>query len=299
VQYDLDPAGQQSGTAELSPSGSPQPGASASDPAEAQRSMRDLTARIRQLEEQARQVSASFLMESALREAGELRLQSVKAAERTYTDAVKAAEQEAKRILDEAEQKAAELIEQAHAEGERRAEELLDQARQEAGRIRQGAYQAQTETRRELERVSTEFNAFVQRLIERTTVDSPAPDSSPEPTAQSIAPPIAEPAIGSAALASESFGPSEGIGTDDGSGVKVQPEPTPAAPTIAEAPNPEPAVASAPNTDWGADWADQLRQVPSIEPEPAAASDEPPPPGDKPEDPGQKDGFKLPSWLPS
>ena len=299
MQDNLEQTGQQGGAAEPVPNGLPQFGPNRMESPEAQGSIRELSDRIRQLEEQARQISAPFLMESALREAGELRLQAVKAAERTYNDAVQAAEQEAKRILDEAEVKAAELIDQAHAEGERRAEELLEQARREANGIRQGAVQAQTETRRELERLSAEFNAFVQRLLERST---PA-HTTLEPIAQP-AEPTPEPTVASAAVAAEGFGSFEGPDTfRDEDHEAAPPEPATVASTFAEASAPEPAdfepvaVAAAPDTDWGADWADQLHQVTPVELEPAAAS-EASAAKDKPEDPGEQDGFKLPSWLP-
>ena len=245
-------------------------GDSGADPVQEQPSIQELSARIRQLEEQARKVSAPFLIESALREAGELRSQSIEAAERTYNDAVQAAEQEAHRILEEAEKQAAQTIVQAEAEGRRRIDEILAHARQEAAAIRASSIEQEVQTHQELERVSAEFGQFIKRLLDRSSLDStvrtPAGESSAAPVLLAPPPPASAPA------------PVE--------------EPV-AAPTLSV--EPAPASAPGPTADWSDDWSEQFKGLtppeapetpatPSADPKPAAPAREP---------------FKLPSWLPS
>ena len=331
MQQDMGQMGPQGGPAEP---GSLSQAAQRMDPAEVQRSIRELSARIRQLEDQAKQVSAPFLMESVLREAGDLRLQSVKAAERTYNDAVEAAEQEAKRILDEAEQRAASVIEEAQAEGERRAQEYLEQARQEADRIRRGAIEAQTQTRHELERVSAEFNTFVKRLIERTATEHAATEAiaepEPEPIRLSMPTPMIAPAAAAPAAPVAPIAPAAapeveaeledeapaplgfGIGHDDPWKGRFDGDSDGESDSGFASFDTPASTSNAPDADWGADWAEQLKRVPSVEPAPArgsepvaeiesteAKADEPKSVEAQPAAPTPKEGFKLPSWLPS
>ena len=129
-----------------------------------------MSARISQLEEQARRVSAPFLLESAMREAAEVRTQAAQAAERTYNEIVQAAQQETERIRAEAQRQAAQIIEEGRASiagAQRQAEEIIEQARQEAARIRREAEEQNERDEQEFERLCVDFAAFLQHLLDR------------------------------------------------------------------------------------------------------------------------------------
>jgi hypothetical protein len=136
-----------------------------------QLSICQLSARIEQLEERAKQVSASFVMEAALRETAELRAHSMRAAERSYNEIVQAAEQEGERICHEAEQRAAEIIEHGH----QRAEEIRQQAVERSQSVRQ-----------ELDRIAQEFNAFLERVRERADHELERLEREPERPAAAV-----------------------------------------------------------------------------------------------------------------
>jgi F0F1-type ATP synthase membrane subunit b/b' len=129
-----------------------------------------MSARIRQLEEQTKQVSAPFLLEAALRESTEIRTQSAQAAERTYNEVGRAAQEEAARIKREAEQQANEAMQTARAslgDVQRQADELINQARQEAEQVRREADTFNEQAEQELERLCVDFANFLQRMLDR------------------------------------------------------------------------------------------------------------------------------------
>jgi len=154
-----------------------------------------MSARLRQLEEQARRVSAPFLLEAALREAADVRTQSAQATERAYNDIMRTAQQEAARLRTEAEQQSTRMLEEARvgqADAQRRADELLEQARRDAARIRREAGEWTANAEQELERLSVDYAGFLQRLLERRRAGGSAPGDGaatmPAPEAAVAAP---------------------------------------------------------------------------------------------------------------
>lgn len=174
------------------------------------------SARLRQLEEQARQSSAPYVLEAALREATEARTQAAQAAERSYNDIVKAAQQEADRIRAEAEEAASAIREQARAQtagADLEAERIRQQAREEAAQVRRQALERNEHDEQELERLCVDFANLLQRLLDRrkavgeelTGAGAPGGDSTPAgapdaPTGTSDAA-APGPSIGSAVVA--------------------------------------------------------------------------------------------------
>jgi hypothetical protein len=141
-----------------------------------------MSARIRQLEERAREVSAPFLLEAALREAAEVRTQSAQAAERTYNEIVQAAQQDGERLRGEAEQQASRMVRAARGELDdvrREADALLEQAREEAARIRREAEGWNQQAEQDLERLSVDYADFLQRLLERRKAFGVSEESGP------------------------------------------------------------------------------------------------------------------------
>ena len=148
-----------------------------------------MSARIRQLEEQTKQVSAPFLLEAALREATEIRTQSAQAAERTYNEVVRAAQDEAAHIKREAEQQANEAMQAARAslgEVQRQADELVGQARQEAEQIRREADTCNEQAEQELERLCVDFANFLQRMLDRRNAGRDPGGSAGSSPAESV-----------------------------------------------------------------------------------------------------------------
>ena len=236
-----------------------------------------MSARLRQLEEQARRVSAPFLLEAALREAADVRTQSAQATERAYNDIMRTAQQEAARLRTEAEQQSTRMLEEARvgqADAQRRADELLEQARRDAARIRREAGEWTATAEQELERLSVDYAGFLQRLLERRRAGGGAPG--------------------------------------DGAATMPAPEDAVAAPT--STPTVEPmqrAAQAAPRRDEPSAReaaAGQHAQPPSPQPGPVAGStngsrdhesdpDHPAQPGKSAEQ--DRGGFRLPSWLDS
>jgi hypothetical protein len=141
-----------------------------------------MSARIRQLEERAREVSAPFLLEAVLREAAEVRTQSAQAAERTYNEIVQAAQQDGERLRGEAEQQASRMVRAARGELDdvrREADALLEQAREEAARIRREAEGWNQQAEQDLERLSVDYADFLQRLLERRKAFGVSEESGP------------------------------------------------------------------------------------------------------------------------
>lgn len=283
--------------------------------------------RIKQLEAQASRVSAPFLIESALRDAAEIRTHASQTAERAYNAIVKGAEEEAERLRDQARESADASVEQTRAtvgEAQREADQLLARARAEADQIRQQAQTSIVETEQELERL---IAGFLQRLIDRreartateapTGMTSPVASAGPEPTGadelparESIAvtptptePPThaSAPPIGSSAEPSNPPSPSptstvwiaRPAATDQPSPVAAAANaPVAEEPPLAQ-PSPRPLMAAA--IERARDQsATEPPPDPSHQDQPAASPVQPtPPPAEKKE----SSGFKLPSWL--
>ena len=288
--------------------------------------------RIKQLEEQASRVSAPFLIESALRDAAEIRTQASQSAERAYNAIVKGAEEEAERLRGQARAAADASAEQTRAtvsEAGREADQVLAQARAEADQIRQQAQTSIVETEQELEQL---VSGFLQRLRDRretvTAIEAPIDttssdaSSAPEPTGADE-PPAREsspstptpadppthasaPSISTAAEppAAPSRAPTPPVWRARPA-VTDQPSPSPvaapamsvSAPVVEEPqpaqPSPRPLMAAAFERARDQNATEPPSDV-SRQDQPATSSDQPtPPPAEKKE----SSGFKLPSWL--
>jgi hypothetical protein len=262
-----------------------------------------MSARLRQLEEQARRVSAPFLLEAALREAADVRTQSAQAAERAYNDIVRTAHQEAGRLRNEAEQQAARMLEEARAslaDAQRRADELLQQARRDDARIRREAGEWTTNAELELERLSVDYAGFLQRLLERRQAGGSAPGEGavtvPTPEAAAAAPTSERTAARPSPNQTTSQPPEH-------------PSPAPPPSAIVE-PTQRATPAEPPREEASAREAEaaQRAQPPSPQPGPVAGSTngrrDREPDLDHPAHPEKsadqdKGGFRLPSWLDS
>ena len=291
-------------------------------------------ARLRQMEEQAKQTSAPFILEAALREAAEARTQAAHAAERTYNDIVRAAQQEAERLRTEARQDAertrAEAQQQAQAaveeargslaNVEQEAEHIRAEAREEASRIRQQAVERNEQDEQELERLCVDFANLLQRLLDRRKAASEETARGP------AAPPVAATFAPNPAPAEERPAPVPMPVPLTATEPVRSSAPTPMSPPAAEEPRPmfrqeeehasdewpgetraetrsQPTAGEA----WPDDWSFATPAAPPTPPTPpTAARSEPthaeddPPRREEQQGRGAPDGqggFRLPSWL--
>ena len=282
-----------------------------------------MSAKVRQSEEQARQVSAPFILEAALREATEVRTQAAQAAERAYNEMVRGAQQEGDRIAAEAQQRAQAAVEEARASlaaVEQEAERTREQAREEAMRIRRQALERNEQDEQELERLCVDFANLLQRLLDRRKAAS-------EETARGPATaPVAAPFAPSPAPAEERPAPVPMPVPLTATEPVRSSAPTPMSPPAAEEPRPmfrqegehaadewpgetraetrsQPTAGEA----WPDDWSFATPGAPPAPPspptaarsEPAHAEDDPP---RREEQQGRgapdgQGGFRLPSWL--
>lgn len=164
-------------------------------------------ARLRQLEEQAKQSSAPFILEAALREAAEARSQAAQAAERTYNDIVRVAQQEgeraraegrqdADRVRAEAQQQAQATLAEARASVstvEQESERLRAEARDDAARIRRQAVERNEQDEQELERLCVDFANLLQRLLDRRKAAADDAEHAAVPPGPAGSPPPARP----------------------------------------------------------------------------------------------------------
>ena len=274
--------------------------------------------RIKQLEDQASRVSATFLIESALRDAAEIRTQASQTAERTYNAIVKGAEEEAERLRGQAQEAANASAEQTRAtvgEAQREADQVLAQARAEADQIRQQAQTSIVETEQELERL---VGGFLQRLLDRrearaateapTDTTWPGAASAPEPTGTDE-PPAREsspstPTDPPPHASAPSPAPTSTVwithpaATDQPSSSTVAAPAISASAPVAEEPQP---AQPGPRPLMAATF-ERARDQNATEPPPdvshqdqlATSSNQPTP---APAEKKESSGFKLPSWL--
>ena len=244
------------------------------DPSQVYSHVLKLSARIEHLEAQARKTSAPVILESALREAVELRTQASQAAERAYDEIVEGASREADRIKEEAGRRAEEIVAEARASLEdtrRQADELLAEARAEADRLRRVADEQIARDEQDFEQICADFAGFLQRILDR---------KSPAERLGSTAP--ASLAAWPAAAAAPASGPAQDRG----------PAEAPAETDLAAVGEP-----------WSAETesAQEIGQAgaETRAPELAPPAEAEQPAGDQPADRPPDRGFRLPNWLDS
>lgn len=188
-----------------------------------------LTARLHELEERARQTSAPFVLEAALREAAEIRSQHAAAAERTYNEMVSAAQQESAGLRGTAQRQADEALYQARAQ----AEETLSSARAQAEQLEREAAERTEQAEAELERLCVDYASFLQRLLERrkgqagtapvAAMVGAAPVPTPAPGPAPVAPARGDEYAASAPAAPAPAAPASGgpAGGDKDEGYRV------------------------------------------------------------------------------